>query len=186
MKATLLLCSLFFFGSLVSAQSNDFILLKKKGKTVRRLFAGQYITAAIEGNGPYDLLIRNVYNDSVRFMGYALAQNATGYGGFYIDTVERYYITKPYRSFTAFYNDKNKKFNFASSSGTLMAAGFLGLLMTGVNAAYLKQPVFTGGTPWFAAGSAALIGVGYLLFKTSTKPIKIGKKYQLVYVKVDS
>lgn len=186
MKALLLLCSLFLFGLTVSAQSNDFLLLKKKGKTVRRLFAGQYITIALEDTGPYDMLIKDVYRDSVRLMGYSLIPNPTVYGGFYIDTVDRFYINKPYKSITAFYSNKNKKFNIGGSGGTLMAAGFLGLLITGVNAAYLKEPVFTGGTPWFAAGSVALMGAGYWLFKASTKPITIGKKYELVYVKVDS
>jgi hypothetical protein len=119
-------------------------------------------------------------------MGYALQQNGTSYGGFYIDTVDRYYIVKPYQSITAFYNDKGKKFNFAASGGTLMAAGTLGLLMTGANAAYLKQPLFTTSRGFFAAGSVALAGLGYLLFKTSSKPIEIGKKYALVYVKVNS
>lgn len=183
---TLLLIVVFLYGSTLQAQSNDFLLLQKKGKTVRRLFAGEYITTAIDGAGPYNLLIKNVYNDSVRLMGYSLVQNGTSYGGFYIDTVDRYYITKRYQSLTAFYNNRNKKFNIGGSGGTLMAAGFLGLLITGVNAAYLKQPLFTGGTPWFAAGSVALAGVGYLLYKASIKPIIIGKKYQLVYVRVSS
>ena len=182
----ILLVVLLGFTCHVQAQSNDFILLKKKGKTVRRLFAGEYILAAIDGAGPYELVIREVYKDSVRLMGYSLEQNATAYGGFYIDTAARYYITKPYQSITAFYNNRNKKFNFGGSGGTMMAAGFLGLLITGVNAVYLKQPLFTGGTPWFAAGSVALAGVGYLLYKASIKPIIIGKKYQLVYVKVSS
>lgn len=182
----LLLAGILLFGTYTQGQSNDFLLLKKKGKTVRRLFAGQYILAAIDSAGPYELLIRDVYKDSVRLMGYSLVQSATAYGGFYIDTVARYYITKPYQSITAFFQNRNKKFNFGGSGGTMMAAGFLGLLITGVNAAYLKQPLFTGGTPWFAAGSVALAGVGYLLYKASIKPIEIGKKYQLVYVKVNS
>ena len=185
MKALLPIAFLFCFSHL-QAQSNDFILIKKKGKTVRRLFAGQYILAAIDSAGPYELLIKDVFLDSVRLMGYSLVQNTTGYGGFYIDTVGRYYFNKPYTSITAFYTNRNKKFNLGGSGGTMMAAGFLGLLITGVNAAYQKQPVFTGGTTWFAIGSLALGGVGYLLYKASTKPTVIGKKYQLVYVKLNS
>jgi hypothetical protein len=186
MKCLFFLCLLAGLCSHAAAQPNDFILLKKRGKTVRRLFAGQYITASIDGAGPYDLLIKNVYKDSVRLMGYSLAQNSTAYGGLYIDTVERYYFVTHYASITGFYNDvrRNKNFNITSSGGTLMAAGVLGVLMTGINAAYLKEPLVGNGRPLFAAGSAALFGLGYLLFRQSIKPIVVGKKYQLVYVKV--
>jgi hypothetical protein len=175
MKAALLICFFIITCSLSRAQGNDFMLLKKRHKTVQRLFAGQYFIAAIDGSGPYSCLIKNVFKDSLRLMSYSLLNTGTGYGGSYIDTVGRFYFNVPYQSITALYTNRNKNFNVRGSGGTLMAAGGLGLIMTAVNGADVS----------FAAGSLVLSGLGYLLGKRSNGEQKIGRKYKLVYVNVD-
>ena len=176
MKTALFICCILLTTGIHSyAQSHDFLLLKKGNKTIKRLFAGQYFVAAIDGAGPYPCLIKNVFKDSLRLMSYALLNTGTGYGASYIDTVGRFSFTVPYQSITAFYTNRNKNFNLRGSGGTLMAAGGLGLIITVVNGAKAS----------FAAGSAALAGLGYLLAKKSNGEQKIGRKYKLVYVKVD-
>lgn len=176
MKAILLFC---FFAittcNKTDAQSNDFVLVKKGKKTIRRLFAGQYFIGAIDGTGPYPCLIKDIFKDSLRLMSYSLLNTGTGYGGSYIDTVGRFYFTANYKNITAIYTNRNKNFNIGGSSGTLMAAGGLGLIIAAANKASLS----------FAAGSAGLAGLGYLLAKSSAGQQKMGKKYKLVYVKVN-
>ena len=174
MKAALFIC--FFISTVaVQAQSHDFVLLKKGNRTVKRLFTGQYFTVAIDGAGPYACLVKEVFKDSLRLMGYSLLNTGTGYGASYIDTVGRYYFNTHYRNITSVYTDRNKNFNQAGSAFTLKAAGVLGVLLTVVN----------HGSPYFALGSAGLTGLGFLLAKKSTGEMKIGQKYKLVYVQVD-
>ena len=108
-------------------------------------------------------------------MSYSLLNTGTGYGGSYIDTVGRFYFTANYKSITAIYTNRNKNFNISGSAGTLMAAGGLGLIIAAVN----KTPVS------FAIGSVGLAGLGFMLAKTTSGEQKIGKKYKLVYVKVN-
>jgi len=174
MKAVLLF---FFLISSVAlrAQSHDFLLLKKSNKTVKRLFAGQYMIAAIDSAGPYSCLIKDVFKDSLRLMAYSLQLSGTTYGASYIDTVSRFYFNAHYRNITGLYENRNRNFNIGGSAFTLKAAGVLGILLTVVN----------GGSPYFALGSAGLTGLGFLLARKSSGELKIGKKYKLVYVKVD-
>lgn len=176
MKTALFICCILLTTGINShAQSHDFLLLKKGNKTIKRLFAGQYFIAAIDGAGPYPCLIKNVFKDSLRLMSYALLNTGTSYGGSYIDTVSRLSFTVPYQSITAFYTNRNKNFNLRGSGGTLMAAGGLGLIITAAN----------GADAPFTIGSLVLSGLGYLLGKRSNGEQKIGRKYKLVYVKVD-
>jgi hypothetical protein len=175
MKAALFVWFFLTIGVGTNAQSHDFVLLKKRNKTIQRLFVGQYFTAAIDGAGPYPCLVKDVFKDSLRLMSYSLLNTGTEYGGSYIDTVGRFYFTVPYKSITALYTNKNKNFDLRGSGGTLMAAGGLGLIITAVNSADVS----------FAVGSLVLSGLGYLLAKKSSGEQKIGKKYKLVYVKVD-
>lgn len=175
MKAALLLLFITITYSHSQAQSHDFILVKKGNKTIQRLFAGQYFIAAIDGSGPYPCLIKEVFKDSLRLMPYSLQLSGTSYGGAYIDTVGRFYFNAHYRHITSVYTNRNKNFNQSGSAFTLKAAGVLGILMTVVN----------DGSAFFALGSAGLSGLGFLLAKKSNGELKIGKKYKLVYVKID-
>ena len=176
MKTALFICCIILATGINShAQSHDFLLLKKGNKTVQRLFAGQYFIAAIDGTGPYPCLIKQVFKDSLRLMSYSLLNTGTGYGASYIDTVGRFYFNAHYQHITSVYTDRNKNFNQSGSAFTLKAAGVLGILLTVVN----------GGSAFFALGSAGVSGLGFLLAKKSTGEQKIGKKYKLVYVKVD-
>ncbi len=147
MKAFLFFC-LFISTIYTQAQSHDFVLLKKNNKTVQRLFAGQYIVAAIDSAGPYTCLIKDVFNDSLRLMGYSLQLSGTGYGASYIDTVSRFYFTTHYRHVTALYEKmeapvilpwvRNKNFNLGGSAFTLKAAGVLGILLTVADKRWLR------------------------------------------------
>jgi len=101
-----------------------------------------------------------------------------------LDTVATYPFAVNYKEIIGFGKAKKDRFDWSGSGGALLGGGVLlttvGLgtwLFTKPNTRYYASPYLVG-------GAAFLAGVGYLLAKSGSKGMMLGKKYSLEYISV--
>ena len=176
MKQVLLIISLFITVQSI-AQQSDFILFKKKDKTIATYFTGTDIKftdnsgAYIEGN------ITAIKNDSIFLKEYVIRQLPTQLGVYILDTTY-YYYQNNYNQIKSI-GKSGRHFDWGASGSVLMAGGILLTVASGV--VYLADN--SKFSPELLIAAVGLTGVGYLLSKQSGKGMVIGKKYSLVYIK---
>lgn len=177
-----LIISVFSFSSGIS-QSSDLIILKKKRRTLQTLFPGNEINFNTSTRY-YDGFIQSINHDSLFLFQYDIRQVPTSLGIYILDTLGTYPFAVNYKEITGFGKDMNKKFNWSGSGGALLGGGILlttvGLgtwLFTKPNTRYYASAYLVG-------GAALLAGIGYLLAKSGSKGIRLGKKYSLEYISV--
>ena len=174
----LLLTILFFYGTMLTAQPNDFILLKKNNKTIARYFAGSAIELTTNNGAYITATITAVKNDSLFLKENVVRQAYTAMGFYVLDTVGTYYYQYHYKEIKAIGKTTGRHFDFSGSGASLMGGGMVLMLASGI--VYLADR--NKFSPELLGAAAALTGIGYLLIKTSGKGKVIGKKYSLLYV----
>jgi hypothetical protein len=176
MKTILAIILIFSLGK-ANAQASDFILLKKKGRTVKTYFAGSQITFTSTNGANIEANILAVKNDSLFLQQYITRPVMTAMG-FYILDSSFYYYTYHYNQIAAI-GKTGRRFDWGGSGGALMGGGLL--LAVGSGVVYLADNKKF--SPELLIASVGLFGVGYLLSRTSGKGMVIGKKYSLEYIK---
>ena len=177
----LTLCLLFFFSS--EAQPSDILILKKNNRTLQTFFPGNEIIFNTS-SGYYSGFIKSINHDSLFLIQYDVRQIPTSLGVYVLDTLATYRFAINYKQITGFGKNRNKKFDWPASGGALLGGGVLlttvGLgtwLFTKPNTRYYASPYLVG-------GAAVLGGIGYLLVKSNSKGLALGKKYSLEYIQV--
>jgi hypothetical protein len=165
-----------------SAQNADFLILKKKSRTVKMFFVGSQIEF-ITSNGVYkNAVISDIKNDSIFLKEYLINRVPTTLGFYVVDTVGSFRYTYNYQQIYKF-NKENKKFNVGGSGAALLGGGALIVLASGV--VYLADNK-NFSFPLLAAG-AGLATIGYFITKKSSKGITVGKnRYTLQYINVST
>jgi len=181
MRFFILIAFLLFAGELCMAQS-DLLVLKKNGKTEQTFFPGSEITFSTSA-GSYDAFVTSIERDSVFLIQYDVRQVPTNLGVYVLDTIASYRFGINYTDIIAFGRNQNK-FNWSASGGALFGGGILlttvGLgtwIFTKPNTRYYARPALV-------ITSAALASAGLLMMKSFNKGRQLGKKYQLVYIKM--
>ena len=156
----------------VHAQSGDFIVVKKKNRTIATYFPG-YNIQFVATNGAYrDAKINNIENDTLYLQEFVVYRVPTTYGGFKLDTTGSFHYKYHYNQIHSFGPPKQKGFSLSGSGASLMGGGLLLMLGSGV--------VYVADREKFSSnlliGAAALSGLGYLLSKAGSKPVIMGKK----------
>jgi hypothetical protein len=155
-----------------SAQPSDFITLKKKGRTVRSYYAGTQIEF-ISSNGAYrNGLINSIYNDTVHMQEFLVQRLPTTYGGYILDTAGSFRYKYHYSQIYSFGPKPQKGFNVRGSGSSLMGGGILLILGSGV--VYLADK--DSFSPALMGSAAGLAGLGFLMNKSGSSGIVIGKK----------
>ena len=174
---------LFFFLCIndLKAQSSDFILLKKKGRTIRTFYAGVSISFGTS-SGNYTGQISSITKDSIYFIQYDVRQVPTNLGIFVLDTIATYRLKFNYQDIS-YVGRKAPGFNWSATGGSLFGGGIL-LTTFGLGTWLFTKP----GTQYFASpalviGSAAMGGIGFLLLRSKNNYL-IGSKYHLDYIGV--
>jgi len=160
------------------AQSSDFIILKKKNKTIHSYYAGTQIEF-VATNGAYrDALITKIANDTIFLQEFMVRQVQTNLGFYITDTAGSFRYAYDYRQIASF-GKKQKGFNVRGSGAALFGGGTILTLGSGI--VYLAdRKKFS---PALMITSAALAAVGYLMMRSGNKGIVIGKKnYRLEYI----
>ena len=165
-------------GFTANAQSADFIILKKKNKTVDIFYKGSNIEFITTTGAYRNAVINNIKNDSIFLQEFLINRVPTTLGFYVIDTIGSFRYAYNYKQIGHF-GKENKKFNVAGSGAALLGGGTLLSLASGV--VYIAdRKNFSPGLLGVGAGLAA---VGYLIGKGSNKGITIGKKhYRLQYM----
>ncbi len=173
---------LLFCVLLTHAQSNDFIILKKKSTTIKTFFKGSQIEF-ITTNGAYrNAVINEIRNDSIFLKEYIINRIPTTLGFYIDDTIGSYHYAYHYTEIYKF-NKSNKKFNVGGSGAALLGGGLLITLASGVVYIADKEKF----SPSLLAAGAGLGALGFLISKKSGKGITVGKnKYSLQYITISS
>lgn len=175
-----LLISIFLvlFITNTQGQGSDFILLKKKNKTVKIFYKSNNIEFVTTGGAYRNALINDIKNDSIYLQEFLIQRSLTTFGTFVIDTLGSFRYKYHYNEIYHF-GRENKKFNVAGSGATLLGGGVLLTVASGV--VYLVDN--KNFSPTLLAAGAGLAAVGYLISKGSNKGITNGKKnYRLQYI----
>ncbi|MDO9373906.1 MAG: hypothetical protein Q7T76_05795 [Ferruginibacter sp.] len=163
-----------------AAQQPDFLLLKKKDKTIARFFAGSEITFTSTTGASMTARIQRMKNDTLYLKEYIVRSVMTQLGVYILDTVRIYDHQYNYKQIYSM-GKTEKGLNMSGTAASLMGGGLL--LTIGSGVVYLvDREKFS---PPLLIASASLAGLGYLIAKTSGKGMVIGKKYQLVYMGLD-
>jgi hypothetical protein len=188
MKPILLSICLLLFGGTAFSQQADFIVLKKKNnRTLKTYYAGSFISAVTYGGFQINGWIKDIRNDSIIIRQEELRQFQQEYG-MVLDTLV-YTIVIDYReikqwNYTRGYTWGGRKgFVQVAVPKILMIGGTGFIVLELVNTAYRKESLNEGNklSSLAIAGGVALAGLGMEALQNRNK--KVGKKYQVVYVK---
>lgn len=169
---------LFLFSVSCYSQSADFILLKKKNKTIQTFYAGTTINFTTISGAYIAAHINGLKNDSLFLQEFIIQYLPTTIGTYILDTVGSYHYQFHYNQIKALGRSVKKGFNTKGSGASLFGGGVLLTLGSGV--------VFLADKEKFSPGllivSAALATAGYFMAKGGSSGMLIGKKYKLLYM----
>jgi hypothetical protein len=167
-----------FVTSSAYSQSGDFIMLKKKNKTIQTIYAGNNIAFTTVSGSYINAHINGIKNDTLLLQEYIIQYLPTTIGTYILDTVGSYRYKFNYNQIKGIGKVQKKGFNTKGSGASLFGGGILLTLASGV--------VFLVDREKFSAplliASAALATAGYFLAKGGGSGLLIGKKYKLVYM----
>ncbi|MEO5984092.1 MAG: hypothetical protein ABIP80_01225 [Ferruginibacter sp.] len=161
------------------AQPSDFIILKKKGRTVRSYYAGTQIEF-MSGNGAYrNGLINSINHDTVYMQEFLVSRLPTTYGGYILDTAGSFRYKYHYNQILSVGQKPQKGFNVRGSGASLMGGGLILLMASGVVYVADKDKF----SPVLMGSAAGLAGLGFLMNKSGSSGIVMGKKgYKIEYM----
>lgn len=164
-------------------QQSDLIILKKKSKTINSYYPGTQIQF-ITNTGAYrDAVITDIHHDSLFLREYIIRTAVTQLGYYITDTLGSYRYAYHYKDIKNIGKKENKGFNMRGSGAALFGGGILLTLANGV--VYLADRKRF--SPAFMGASAGLAAIGYVLAKSGSKGMIIGKKhYKLEYINLSA
>ncbi|MDQ6901669.1 MAG: hypothetical protein M3139_01500 [Bacteroidota bacterium] len=175
-----ILCAMLFNSS--AAQPSDILLLKKNSRTIKTFFPGNQISFNTS-TGFFSGLIQSIQKDSLFLVQYDIKRIPTNLGFYFLDTVGTYPFSINYKQITSFGKNKNN-FDLSASGGALFGGGVL-LTTVGLGTWLFTKPKSQYyASPYLVGGAAFLALVGYLLVKSGSRGLVIGKKYSLEYIRV--
>jgi len=180
MKIIVLIISLLFLKESF-AQTADFILFKKRSRTIASYFAGTNIGFVTTSGNYLQANITQIKNDTLFLKEYVVRKIQTQLGFYIIDTVNTYLYKYHYNEIKSIAKS-GTRFDIAASGGVLMGGGVL--LMAGSAVVYLADNKRF--SPELMAAAAVLTGIGYLLSRVDNSKVNIGKKYTIVYVQANN
>jgi|GEM_PF-539914 len=184
MKPILLCCFIIATALSVQAQSADYLVLKNKGKTIRKYYSGDNISFTATSGAFFDGLINKIQGDTLYLQQFVIRYLPTTLGTYIIDTAGSFRYKYHYNQVLGIGQKANKNFNRKGSGAALLGGG--AVLVVGSGVVYLAdRKKFS--LPLLIA-SAGLATAGYFMAKGKKDNVgmRIGKKYQLVYMNMQN
>ncbi len=177
-----LLVSLFLLFPLATfSQASDFIILKKKGRTVQNIFAGSNFEFTTKSGAYRNGLIKRIHNDTLSIQEFQVRHIPTTVGGVIYDTVGSFSYVYHYNDINALGSNKKRGFNLAGSGNALVGGAILLTVASGISYLVDKDKF----SPELLLAAIGLGGVGYLMSTAGSKGIVIGRRgYSLQYMDV--
>lgn len=170
-----------FFVSVTNAQSADFLILKKHGRNIATFFTGSEISYITNSGAGFNGSISGIRKDSIYIKEFIVQLIPTTFGSIVRDTIGSNTYKHSYKDIKAIGKNEKKNFNWRGSGAALMGGGVL--ISLGSAAVYIFD------REKFSApllGAAVGLGTaGYFIAKGGSPVMNIGKKYQLVYMKME-
>lgn len=163
------------------AQASDFILLKKRDKTIGTYFSGGIITFTSNTGAYMEANILRIKKDTLFLKEYIVRPVMTELGVYILDTLGSYLHSYNYKQIFSIAKT-GRHFDVGGSGAALLGGGILLTLASGI--VYLADR--NKFSPELLGAGIALGGLGYILSKQGGKGMVIGKKYKLEYVQAES
>lgn len=163
---------------------DDFLQLKKRNKTIKSYFKNSYITFQTDG---YQWLTGRIYkikSDSIFLyqIDVNLKPSVVGFGTV-IDTTVFGLVRLSFKNIRAIPNEHQ---SYLPKIGTMIQIGAVGYTALNLaNAALQKQAVFDDANKKRLGGAVIAFLLGCVLKQTDPDAYRLGKKYKLVYVKLN-
>lgn len=167
-----------------TAQSADFLVLKKKNKTIQTFYSGNNISITTQSGAYISALINGIKEDTLYLQEFITRYMLTTFGTYIIDTLGSYRYKLHYNQIRAIGRKQKTNFNWRGSGASLMGGGSLIVIGSGIVYLADKQKF---SLPLLLAG-AGLGTLGYFMAKGKKggDGFLIGKKYQLVYMNMSN
>ena len=178
MKLSILTILIFLVQNLFS-QSADFILFKKKNRTIGSYYTGNNIAFTNKDGNYIEAKITDIKHDTLFLRQFIVQQVPTNFGVYILDTVGSYRYQYHYNQIKAI-GRTGRKFNTSGSGAALMGGG----IVLAIASAVVYVADRNKFSPQLLVASVGLGGIGYLMTRFGGKGMVIGKKYSLVYVDV--
>jgi len=160
-------------------QSSDVILLKKRKKTISRYYVGKDINMVTTNGVSLNAYITHINNDTLFLKQFVVRQTPTMMGVFVLDTLTTYNYQYHYNQIKSIAKPI-QGFDLSASAGTLMGGGAILTLAGGVVFLVDREKF----SPALMGASVSLTAIGYVLSKSTSNNIMIGKKYSIEYLKI--
>jgi hypothetical protein len=175
---------LLLFSTACFSQSADFIILKKKNKTITTYYSGMNIAFTSETGAYINANISGIKNDTLYLKEYIIRYTPTTIGTYIIDTLGSYQYKYHYNQVKVIGQKERTNFNVKGSGAVLLGGGILLTLASGV-VYVVDREKFS--LPLLLA-SVGLGTLGYFMAKGKKGGggMAIGKKYKLVYMNMSN
>lgn len=178
----LFLPALLFISLSSFSQNADFILVKKKSHTIQTIFAGRNFEFVTTSGTYINATINGIKNDTLYLQEFLVQRLPTTFGTYILDTMGSYHYKFHYNQVASLGPKPKKGFNMSGSGASLFSGGVILTLASGV--IYLVDKKKFSAPLLLAA--AGLGTAGYFLMRSGAKPMTIGKKYKLQYMRMDN
>jgi len=162
----------------LSAQPSDMVVVKKKGRTERTLFAGMNTEFRTVDQQWIKGQIRTIQNDTIFLYYFDIRRVPTPFGTFYTDTIARIPIACYYKDIVALHK-RRESFGFIKN-GLLFKIGGVGYGLLNLINGGGKDRNNTGRL-LIAAGIA---GTGFVMGRLHQPMIIVGRNAELIYVEM--
>ncbi len=189
MKQFLLLVICICSSIILFAQSDDFIVLKKRNnRTLKTYGEGSFLSAKTNTGFQLNGIIRAIRNDSIFIRQQETRLVPTEFGQM-IDTLY-YTFGIDYRNITSFYFTRQydavmRRRGFAQTTlpAILMIGGTGFIALEVINTIYRKESLTAKGKMASLGIAAAVAGTGVLLQTLNGRKDKVGNKFKVYYIK---
>jgi hypothetical protein len=161
------------------AQSADFLVLKKKNKTIKSYYSGINIELITKSGVYKNATINKIQNDSIFLQEFLISKSMTNMGFYVIDTIGSLHYSYHYQDIQIIIKKSKNNFDWSASGATLLGGG--GLLSVASGIVYLAdREKFS---PQLLVAGTTLGVIGFFMSKIKPKGIEIGKRHcKLEYI----
>ncbi|HAO46815.1 MAG TPA: hypothetical protein PLZ45_06060 [Ferruginibacter sp.] len=180
-----LLSILLLFPAAAFSQNADFIILKKKDRTLQTYYSGSHISfTAKSGSYLNDVLINGIKDDTLYLQEFITRYALTTFGAYIIDTIGSYHYKYHYNNILAIGRKAKTNFNNRGSGAALLGGGIVLTVASGV--VYLADRSKFSAPLLLASAGLGTLGYFWAKGKKNGGAMVIGKKYQLVYMNMSN
>lgn len=165
-------------------QSADFVVLKKKNKTIETFYSGTHISFTTGSGAFINALINGIKNDTLYLQEFIIRYQPTTIGTYIIDTLGSYHYKYHYNQVAAIGRKEKTNFNNRGSGAALLSGGIVLTLASGV--VYIADRSKFSLPLLLASAGLGTLGYFWAKGKKNGGAMIIGKKYRLLYMNMSN